>query len=293
MSHAPARYNQAMSFAPDLAAYAARVGLTGPLPPTLDTLHAVVHAHVKTIPFENLDILLGKGIELEPEAIEHKLVHQRRGGYCFEQNTLLLHVLAALGFAVRPLSARVRLQRPRDFTPARTHLFVRVELDGVPWLADVGVGALSPTAALRLDTEDQQPTPHEPRRIVGLGRWDGELRGPEARRFHQAWFGGAWHDVCELTLEEMPEIDRIVGNWYTSTHPRSHFRDRLIAARAVDGGRLTLVNRELTRRDRDGVATTRELGSADELLTVLADEFGLGFPAGTRFACPALGDWSR
>ncbi len=281
-----------MSFVPDLQAYFARIGLDGPQAPTLATLHALVHAHVRAIPFENLDVLLGRGVDLEPAVIERKLVGDRRGGYCFEQNTLLLHVLRALGFAVTPLSARVRVQRPRDFTPARTHLFVRVELDGAPWLADVGVGALSPTAALRLDTEDEQATPHEPRRIVRAGRWheDG-TRGPEALLYHQVRYADGWHDVCEFTIEEMPEIDRAVGNWYTSTHPRSHFLDRLIVARATEEGRLVLVNRELARRDREGRATTRELGGPDELLAVLDEEFGLRFPAGTRFPCPALG-WS-
>jgi len=105
----------------DLDAYFARTGYTGPRTPTLETLHGLVRAHVQTIPFENLDVLLGKPIDLEPAALMQKLVHDRRGGYCFEQNTLLLEVLTALGFHVRPLSARVRWQRPRDYTPARTH----------------------------------------------------------------------------------------------------------------------------------------------------------------------------
>ena len=282
-----------MSFVPDLDAYAARIGLTGPLPPTLATLHAIAHAHVRAIPFENLDVLLGRGIDLAPAAIERKLVHERRGGYCFEQNTLLLHVLQALGFQATPLSARVRVQRPREYTPARTHLFVRVELDGERWLVDVGVGALSPTAALRLDTEDEQATPHETRRIIRAGRWhDADLRGPEALRYHQVRFADGWHDICEFTLEEMPEIDRIVGNWYTSAHPDSHFRNRLIVARAVEGGRVVLLNRELSQRDRNGIAVTRELTSPDELVTVLAEHFGLHFPAGTRFPCSALPGWS-
>ncbi|HVV85914.1 MAG TPA: arylamine N-acetyltransferase [Kofleriaceae bacterium] len=281
-----------MTFSPDLPAYFARLGLDGPRAPTLANLHALVHAHVRAIPFENLDVLLGRGIDLEPEAVEQKLVHARRGGYCFEQNTLLLHVLRALGYQAVPLSARVRVQRPRDYLPARTHLFVRVELDGTPWLADVGVGAVSPTAALRLDTEEEQATPHEPRRIVREGRWHGPaLRGPEALLYHQVRYGGAWHDVCEFTLEEMPEIDRVVANWYTSAHPRSHFKDRLIVARATEEGRLTLVNRELSVRDRAGQATTTRIADPDELLEVLATRFGLRFPAGTRFPCPAL-DWA-
>jgi N-hydroxyarylamine O-acetyltransferase len=264
-----------------LDGYFARLGLARPGSPTLAALDAVVGAHVRAIPFENLDVLLGRPVELAPEALLEKLVTRRRGGYCFEHNTLLLHVLEALGFTVRPHSARVRLQRPRDFTPARTHLFVGVDLDGHPYLADVGVGSLSPTSALRLDVTGPQPTPHEPRRIQWeAGRW-----------FHQALVAGAWVDVCEFTLEEMPLIDRVVSNWYTSTHPESHFRHRLVVARALpDGGRCSLLNRELTVRAGDGQATVTRVQTPDELLEVLAARFGLEFPPGTRFDCAGL-DW--
>ena len=199
-----------MTFHLDLDAYCARVGYDGPRAPTLPALHAITAAHTRTIPFENLDVLLGRGIDLDPAAIFAKLVVQRRGGYCFEQNGLLLMVLEALGFRVAPISARVRWQRPRDFTPPRTHVVLRVELDGTSWLTDVGVGGMSLTAALRLEADIEQATPHEPRRLLREGgRW-----------FHQVRLGDAWHDVCEFTLEEMPAIDRELGNWYTSAHPQ-------------------------------------------------------------------------
>ena len=206
----------------ELDAYFHRIGYEGPREPTLATLSGIEAAHTRTIPFENLDVLLGRPIRLDMPSVLRKLVHERRGGYCFEQNGLLLAVLETLGFQVAPLSARVRVQRPRDFTPARTHLFVRVELDGEPWLADVGVGGLSLTAPIRLNTSDEQPTPHEPRRLVREG---GVL-------YHQARLGQEWHDVLEFTLEQMPPIDREVANWFTSTHPQSHFRDRLMVAPA-------------------------------------------------------------
>lgn len=264
----------------DLDAYFSRIGYSGSRAPTLETLNAIMSAHVQAIPFENLDVLLGRPIELEPSALERKLVHERRGGYCFEQNTLLLAVLGDLGFDARPLSARVRYQRPRDFTPARTHVFVRVELDE-SYLADVGVGAMSLTSALRLAEEGTQSTPHEPRRLL---RENGLI-------YHQVRLGDEWLDVCELTLEEMPLIDRVVANWYTSTHPQSHFKNRLLVARALpDGGRLGLLNRNLTVRDRSGHAEHLAIASPDELLVVLAERFGLRFPAETRFSCEAL-DW--
>src|SRR5690349_92346 len=192
----------------DLDAYFARIGYRGPRAPTLETLHALAAAHVQAIPFENLDVLLGRPPELTPAALEAKLVHARRGGYCFEQNGLFLLVLGELGFDAHPISARVRLQRARDVTPARTHLFLRVELDE-PWLVDVGIGGLSLATAIRLVEHGPQTTPHETRRLV---RDSGLV-------IHQALLGEDWSDVYETTLEEMPLIDRVVANWYTSTHP--------------------------------------------------------------------------
>ncbi len=270
-----------MSEVVNLDAYCARIGYDGPRTPTLDTLNDLMSAHVQRVPFENLDVLLGRGISLEPAAIQRKIVGERRGGYCFEQNGLLLLVLTQLGFDVTPLSARVRYQRPRDYTPARTHLFLRVVIDDVPWVADVGVGGLSLTSAIRFDVDGEQATRHEPRRLIAQdGRW-----------FHQARLGAEWHDVLEFTGEAMPPIDRELANWFTSTHPQSHFRHRLVAARALpDGGRLTLVNRELSTRRRSGEAETRLLTTPGELLDVLAADFGLCFPAGTVFPCAAL-DW--
>lgn len=275
----------------NLPAYCARIGYRGPLEPSLETLNGLVRHHVQSIPFENLDVLLGQRISLDLRAIEDKLIQRRRGGYCFEQNTLLLHVLESLGFSVTPISARVRVQRPRDMTPSRTHLFLRVEIDGLSYLADVGVGGLSSTAALRLTVDVEQATPHEPRRILRDGAWaELELRGPQARLFHQAHFAGAWHDVCEFTLEPMPPIDREVANWFTSTHPQSHFRDRLLVARATPSGRVSLLNRELTRRQQNGESQTRRLGSRAELLDVLAEHFGIELPRDTRFTIPELMD---
>ena len=254
----------------DLDAYFVRIGYRGSRAPELATLNAIVRGHVQSIPFENVDVLLGRPIDLAPDAIFAKLVAANRGGYCFEHNTLLLHVLLALGFDAKPLSARVRWQRARDYTPPRTHLLVRVEL-AESWLADVGVGAMSPTAALRLADEGEQATPHEPRRLV---RENGLI-------YHQAKLGDDWHDVAELTLEAMPEIDRIVANWYTSSHPKSYFKHRLIAARAMPEGRVTLLNDHLSIRGGDGVAVKQRVESQAHVLELLDRHFGIVLPAGT------------
>lgn len=271
----------------DLPAYFQRVGFQVPggrtLPaPELSTLHEIVRAHTTAIPFENLDVLLGRPIELEMGTVFRKLITDRRGGYCFEQNILLLQVLQRLGFQAKAVSARVRLQRPRDFIPPRSHVFVQVDLNGERWLADVGVGGVSLTAAIALDVDGEQATPHEPRRIV---RENG-------RFYHQIRFGDDWEDVCEFTLEEMPPVDRELANWFTSGHPQSHFRNRLIVARAApDGTRLTLLNNEFKIRKRDGHADTHTIASAGALLEILDQHFGLRFPAGTRFGTGDDNPW--
>jgi N-hydroxyarylamine O-acetyltransferase len=263
-----------MSQAMNLAAYFQRIGYKGRYQPDLALLSALTAAHTQAIPFENLDVLLGRPISLEPDELFQKLVVDRRGGYCFEQNGLFLEVLRELGFQVAPLSARVRLQRPRDYTPPRTHVFIRVELNGESWLTDVGVGALSLTSPLRLSTHDEQATLHEPRRILREG----------ALLYHQVRFGAEWQDVCEFTLEEMPLVDREVSNWFTSAHPNSHFKNRLIVARAApEGQRLSILNDQFTLRERHGTTSTRSIASASELLELLLRQFGLSFPEGTRF----------
>jgi N-hydroxyarylamine O-acetyltransferase len=265
----------------NLDAYFRRIDYAGPTTPTRATLDALCLAHVSSIPFENLDVLLGRGIDLSDDAVEQKLITSGRGGYCFEHNPLFFRVLTQLGFKGKLISARVRLQRPRDFTPPRTHTFVQLDLEGERWLADVGVGGLSPTSALRLDTEGEQPTPHEPRRIVREG----------ALLFHQVKLGDSWNDVCEFTGEEMHPIDREVGNWFTSAHPNSHFRNRLLAARALEGGgRVTLLNRELTLRRPGAEPLVTLLPNPEALLSALDEHFSLRFPAGTRFQGPPF-DW--
>jgi len=257
-----------------LEQYFARIQYSGPREPSLAVLNALTAAHAQHIPFENLDILLGLAIDLSDAAVFDKLVARKRGGYCFEQNGLFLRVLAALGFEVAALSARGRMIQTGHPVPPRTHVFLKVMVDGVQWITDVGMGALSLTAALRFELDVPQSTPHDTRRIVRRG--DVYLQ--------QVLFDDRWMDVFELTGEEMPHIDRIVANWYTSAHPHSHFKNRLIVARAgEDGRRHTLLNHEHKVRERDGSSVVQTIATPEQLIALLATQFGLRFPPGTRF----------
>ena len=266
---------------PDLDAYFQRIQYTGPRDLTPETLHAISAAHVRHIPFENLDILLGRPISLHLPAIEKKLIREHRGGYCFEQNRYLLWVLETLGFHARLLAARVRWQRPRHYVPARTHVFVLVELDNTGWLLDVGIGSLSLTSALVYAPGIEQTTPHDTRRIVQDGY----------NYYHQIRLGNEWHDVCDFTFAEVTTVDCEVANWYTCTYADSTFRHHINVARAaLEGRRITLNDNIFALRDPGGHAHKRELSTHAELFSILSAHFGIRLPAGTRIDIPGV-EW--
>ena len=249
--------------APLLTRYLARIGYAGPVAPTLEVLAALQAAHIAAIPFEAIDALTGVGIDIGADAVAAKLIDRRRGGYCFEQNGLFLRVLKAIGFEAEAMLGRVRWMLPDD-APAtpRTHQVVLVTLGGRPWLADVGFGAAVPPRPLAMDSEAPQPTHHESYRVLrgGLG-WDVE-----------AQIGDAWQPLYRLDDAAAPPVDCVVGNWYTSTHPESHFRHQLIAARTTNEARYGLRDNRLTTRLADG-RTDRRYLTADEIERVLGEIF--------------------
>ncbi len=262
---------------PDLDAYFARIGYTGMRDISLTTLDGIHQRHAHTIPFENLDIQLGRRIAVDLESIERKLVHARRGGYCFEQNTLFAAVLRALGFEVTLLIGRVRWQIPAEAETPLVHQFLRVEVPGAgPYLADVGFGSMSLFRPLRLEFDVEQSGCLEPRRLV--------CRGDAIA--HQARIGETWSDVYVYTPTTVLGIDIEVANWFTCAHPDSAFQKNLRASRAFADRRYTLLNSEFNIRHADGRVERRTITTADELLTILAEYFGLHFPPGTRFGKP-------
>jgi N-hydroxyarylamine O-acetyltransferase len=263
----------------DLDAYFARIGFAGKPHADEATLRALHRLHVQAIPFENLDVLLGRRIDMSAGAVAKKLIDDRRGGYCFEHNTLFQTVLTRIGFEVEPLLARVRFNVPAEVRTGLTHMVLRVTIGGRPWLADVGFGGVGGSAPLALDTEATQTTPHEPRRLI--------RRGPLV--VHQALLGGEWKDAYEFVLEAPAPIDFELGNWYSCTHPQAHFINNLVVAKLDGAQRLIITNREFIVRQVDGSAERRAIASPEELLTLLASRFGLVFPDDTVFKAPGLG----
>ena len=252
----------------DLDAYFERIGYAGPRSATLDTLEAIHARHPQAIPFENLNPLLRWPVRLDAASLQQKLVRERRGGYCFEQNLLLYHALRSLGFEVTGLAARVLWNAPEGAAVrARSHMLLLVDLDG-PLVADVGFGGLTLTGPLRLVPDIEQATPHEPCRLIRAG--DSFVT--------QAHVGGVWKALYRFDLQEQLLPDYEVTNWYLSNHPDSQFVTGLIAARPDRDRRYALRNNELAVHHLDGQTERRVLASAAGLRTALEDTFRLTLP---------------
>lgn len=251
----------------DLAAYLARIGFAGTPVADRPTLNAIAALHPAAIPFENLDPLLGKPAQLEREALVAKLVHGGRGGYCFEQNGLLWRALAAIGFTVSGLAARVLWNHPAGTMTPRSHKLLRVDLAQGAVVVDAGFGYGTPTAPIDLVEGVAQPTPHEPFRLLR-----------EAGYWHQqVLIEGEWRSTCRFDLVEQWIGDYAAANWWASTGPGSPFHRKLVAARALPGKRLALRGLDYVVQPVGAPAVTRRL-ALEEVPAVLAEDFGIALP---------------
>jgi N-hydroxyarylamine O-acetyltransferase len=254
----------------NLDAYLDRIGYQGDLSPTVDTLGALHYAHATSIPFENLDILLGESIHLDLESLQNKLVAKRRGGYCFEHNTLFAAVCEKVGYTVERLAARVRSSAAA--VRPRTHMLLSVTIDSEPWLADVGFGRVGPLYPMPLNRSE--PVTH--------GAWTLRVTRDAGATRLQSRDGDRWIDLYDFTAEPQHPVDYEVANHYTSTYPGSPFVHNLIAQRATDQMRWSLHNRELTE-ETGSEKKTETLSDDEALLATLSEVFGLHFPPKTHF----------
>jgi N-hydroxyarylamine O-acetyltransferase len=246
----------------DFDAYAERIGLTER--PDITHLH---RAHVAAIPFENLDPHAGIPVSLQIEDLQRKLVTERRGGYCFEQNLLLKAALQALGADVQPMLARVRLGAPPGTIRPRSHLVLRVQHEGASWLADVGFGIGTPL----------QPLPFGPTGEHTQAGWRFRVIQDGAELVLQTADDSGWIDLYGFVPEPVPPVDLETSNWFTSTHSNSPFVTGLvISSQSWDGRRLRLSDSDelaLTERTPDSETVT-PLTRA-EIPRVLEERFGL------------------
>ena len=238
--------------------------------PTLATLEALCALHPAAIPFEAINVLLGRPIDLAPAAVDAKLIHGRRGGYCFEHNTFFLGVLRALGFSVSGLAALVQWNRPAAEFGPRIHMVLRVNLPEGTFLVDVGFGRLTLTSPLRLEPRIEQNTTLERFRIVPI---NGDYQV-------QIEFSGRWSPVYQVSMQDVSPDDYDVYNWFTSTNPDVVFTSQLMAARPAKDRRYGLFNNELSIHHLNGPTEKQTLASPAELAAALTDHFLIRLPDG-------------
>jgi len=244
----------------DITAYLQRIDYQGSPAPTAETLRALHRAHLLAVPFENLDIHLGRPIILDEKRLFHKIVERRRGGFCYELNGLFAALLRELGFDVTLLSARV--YDNGDFGPEFDHLVLLVQLEE-RWLADVGFGD-SFREPLRLDEPGDQIQDGCVYRIAHDGTdWTMLERGEEG--------------ICDgykFTLQPRRLADFADMCHYQQTSPDSHFTQRRICSRATPEGRITLSDMKLIVSAR-GERRERLLDSQEEYAAMLREHFGI------------------
>ena len=252
----------------DSRLYLQRLGYASPPAPTLQTLRDLQLRHVCTFAFESLSTLMQVPVPIDLPSVAQKVLHQGRGGYCYELNQLFLALLQALGFDARGITGRVVIGGPPDAHTGRTHRLSLVTVDGVRYITDVGFGGMVPSSPLQLDNEAPQATAHEPFRLT------------HHQGSYTLWaqVGEEWRGLYVFDLQVQADIDYEIGNWYVSTHPGSPFVGQLKAALLARGQRHTLANARYALHYLDRPSEKRTLESADELLGLLRDTFGIRLP---------------
>lgn len=228
----------------DADAYLARIDM--PARPTVDVagLARLQRQHRLAIPFENLDIRLGRAIAIDGASVFDKLVTRRRGGYCFEQNRLFGDALTALGFAARPLLARVWLGATE--TPPLTHTFSLVQVEGRDWIADPGFGgSYAPVMPLE-EGEAESPDGARFRLSRDGDGWLLERNGPAGATDGRG-DGADWQRQYGFTTAEVFDTDLALGNHWTSTAPGSRFTQATLASIVLPHGHAGLTDRRYRR----------------------------------------------
>lgn len=231
-----------------------------------ESLKSIHHAQHLNIPFENFDICLGRNIQLSPAAIFQKLVRQKRGGYCFELNGLLLMALKSFGFEARPLLGRVHLS---EEPTGRSHQTTLVTIEGESWLVDLGFGAESPPIPIPFICHKPVTFKNQTYRLI-----ESELFG----YILQSKQDQSWKDLYSFDLSHVFDIDIKYGNYYTSTNPDSFFVNARMIALPLENGMLTLFN-DRFKKVIGGKEEIIFLKDDPSYLKVLEKEFGIEIDA--------------
>jgi N-hydroxyarylamine O-acetyltransferase len=243
-------------------AYLRRISYSGPLRPSAEVLCELHRAHMFTVPFENLDIAVGKRITCNEEAILRKIIEQRRGGFCYELNAAFAALLREFDFKVTLLSCRVARDDGK-VAPEFDHLALKVDLNE-PWLADVGYGD-SFVEPLRLTADIEQPQGTRKFRLTNeAGSLCMEMAESGADWKRQYIF-----DLIPRQLEDFAGMCQ-----YHQTSPESPFTQKRVCSRATPEGRITLAGSRLIIT-RNGKRDESPLASDEQWREALKKHFDI------------------
>jgi N-hydroxyarylamine O-acetyltransferase len=278
----------------DLDSYLARIGVRGPfapaslqlapaslrLAPTLETLTALTRAHITRIPFENVDVLLGRSVRIDLDSIVKKIVVGGRGGYCFEHGTLFQAVLEQIGFTPVAHAARVVVLVPRHQSP-RTHMFLTVDVHGERFVVDPGFGGHTALVPVPLRDGAEVRDGHDRHRMV--------LR--EGEWVLEAEIDGTMTALWTATLEPQLPIDFQLANHWVSTAAASPFVNRLMLRALTRDGRTSVMNRDVTIVS-GGQTEKYQLADRRALRALLGQHFGFDLPDVETLKVPMVPEWS-
>jgi N-hydroxyarylamine O-acetyltransferase len=217
---------------------------------------------VATFAFCSVGPRLGDDLPLDLDSLYQRIVVRRRGGYCFEQNGLLFEMLEELGFTVKLYLGRVIYNQ--DIHPGLTHRITLVDIDGIPYLADVGFGPLGPNQPVSMAGEESR---QDDRRF--------RIAEPRTGEFHlQTQKNGEPFSLYRFDLAHYGQADCEVGHFYSHKHPNANFVNHLVASRIMDHEIRSLRDRNYWVITKSG-DRRQQIGSADRLKTILEDEFGI------------------
>ncbi len=251
-----------------LDAYLKRIGFAGTPAPDFATLKQMMQRQSRTVPFENLDVRAGKVVSIAPDDIVAKIIPTRRGGYCYEVNSLFALALEATGIPYTLAGAR-----PMTFPErrARTHMVVIATVEGKQYLCDTGYGRLAirePMDISLIDTPVAQD--YDTYRLI---RENGEY-------IAQAQMPGGWDNLYSFNLDRFELVDFVPANWFNSTSPDAIFTQKTLLMRHTDDGRILLVD-DFLRIYARGEVTERTV-TAKELPDVVEDLFGIAYSSPPR-----------
>lgn len=257
--------------------YLSRIGFSGAVESSLDVLRSLQTCHLLSVPFENLTIHSGGRIQLDLPLIYEKIVNQRRGGFCFENNWLFSWLLRKLGFQVTMLSAQVKNRFTGFYGPPFDHVIIMVSIDGQRWLCDVGFGVPSFMMPLSLETDGPQEQGHRVYRL----RKAAEMVFMEWQQEENRGADGDWVEIYKFTLNPRRIEDFSEMCQYHQSSPCSLFHCKSLCMMFTQDGRVTYIGRRLTtikfptEGSGGGVETTTRELTDEELPGILAQTFGI------------------